>query len=603
MSDAKSSPDHPPRSADAAVRQGTFEEALANGRRLLSGDPAAALRQAEALIGAARDARVYRLAAAACRALGMTRDATGAELGGIEASLSNPQLRSAAALEAEGRSADALRLTEQFLRAEPDDLLALTLVAEASISLWDLERAERNLRSVLERAPSFLRASMLLATCLARQIRMREAIGVLDAVVARKPDNMPALTLLGRLRSEVGDIDDAVTLHERLVSLDDSAERRVNLAQFYRIAGRRDDAIGAFRRALAMDPFNGSAWWSLANYYPAELGDGDEEAIRKGLAERKGQPAEGALRLTLGLIADRKGEPAPAFQHFLAGKKIRLEHQPYDPEPVTAAVDGIIDLLTPQFYERRKSLAEGDTAPIFVVGMPRSGTTLVERILGGHSAIEGTGELQIMPRLAEIARHKADDPAHYAGLLESLSSADLAALGGRYIGASRDYRRTEKTRFVDKNNLNWMQIGVILLALPEARIIDVRRDAVDCCWANFKMLFAEGYPAANDLRHIARFYRDYARLIDAVKVAAPGRILTVRYEDVVDDIAGQTRGMLRFLGLDFEPQCLEFHRARGAVATASSEQVRRPLNREGLGSAAPYRQWLGPMLEELGPLA
>ncbi|HEX8578142.1 MAG TPA: sulfotransferase [Allosphingosinicella sp.] len=600
MSDPKT---QTPLAAPASPRQGSYEEALANGRRLLRDDPAAALRQAEDLVRVAKDARAFRLAGAACRALGMTEDAQGAELGGIQASLSQPELRKAAEQQAEGRSAESRQTAESFLRREPDDLLALTLSAEASISLWDFPPAEQKLRTVLQRAPNFLRAVMLLATALARQVRMRDAIAVLEPFVTRKPDNIPALNHLAQLRSEVGDVEEAIAMYERLIALDDRLERRINLAQFYRIAGRRDQAIGSFRNALATDPVNGSAWWSLANYYPDELGEPDHQAIREALPKRKGDREEGALHLALGLLADRRGEHDVAMEHFLAGKKIRLANQPYDPQPVTEAVNSVIDLITPEYLEKRGDIGRHDPSPIFVLGMPRSGTTLVERILGGHSAIEGTGELQTVPRLAEIARHQASDPENYAGMLAALPDKAFSELGERYIQASHDYRRTGKPRFIDKNNLNWLQIGLILLMLPDAKIIDIRRDAVDCCWANFKMLFAEGYPAANDLRHVGRFYSDYVRLVDAMKQAAPDRIITVRYEDVVADIAGQTRGMLNFLGLQYEPECIEFHRARGAVATASSEQVRRPLNRKGLGSATPYRPWLGPLLDKLGPLA
>lgn len=228
---------------------------------------------------------------------------------------------------------------------------------------------------------------------------------------------------------------------------------------------------------------------------------------------------------------------------------------------------------------------------------------MVERILGRHSAIEGAGEMRILPKLAELARREADNPEHYADLLKDLPDEQLAWVGRRYVEASRDYRRSAKRHFIDKNNLNWLQSGLTLLALPGARIIDVRRNALDCCWANFKMLFSTEFPATNDLRHVGRFYRDYVRLFDAMKQAAPGRILSVRYEGVVDDLEGQTRRMLDFLDLPFEPQCLDFHLSTGAVATASSEQVRQPLNRKGIGSAEPYRQWLGPLIEELGELA
>ncbi len=189
---------------------------------------------------------------------------------------------------------------------------------------------------------------------------------------------------------------------------------------------------------------------------------------------------------------------------------------------------------------------------------------------------------------------------HFSKIYRTLQ---ISWVGERYIEASGDYRRTDKPHFIDKNNLNWMQIGLILLALPNARIIDMRRNALDCCWANFKMLFSRHFPATNDLRHVGRFYRDFVRLFEAMKQAAPNRILSVRYEDVVGDLEGETRRMLGFLGLEFEPQCLDFHLSTDPVATASSEQVRRPLNREGIGSAEPYRQWLGPLIEELGSLS
>lgn len=586
------------------VRSGSFEEALANGQLLLDRDPSAALKQAETLVRLRKDARVFRLAAAACRKLGLKAEAEGAELGGIEASLESPELKKATTLLAEGSAREAQTRAEKYLIPFPDDLLATMIAAEASLALWELDRAEQLARSILDRAPTFLRASMLLATCLIKQVRARDAIAVLDEVIARKPTNRPALTLLAESRAGVGDIDQAAAIYEKLLTLDPRCvDWWMYLGQHYRALGRRDDAIGAYRQALQIDPNSGSAWWSLANYFSKTLDDRDSAAIEKALAERDGTPDEASLQLAMALVAERDGNRSDAFKHFAEGKRARLADQPYDPDPTSKAVNGVIELFTPDFYERRKAAGWNDPSPIFIVGLPRSGTTLVERILGRHSEIEGAGELQIIPRLAEFARRSADNPEHYAAMLENLADSQLAWVGKRYVEASRDFRRTEKPKFIDKANLNWMQIGLILLALPNARIIDVRRNALDCCWANFKMLFTEGYPAANDLRHIGSFYRDYVRLFDAMQSAAPDRILSVRYEDVVDDIEGQTRRMLDFIGLEFEPACLDFHLSQDAVATASSEQVRQPLNRKGIGSAEPYRQWLGPLIEELGPLA
>lgn len=581
----------------------SFEQSLVDAQQLLDRDPAASLKQAEALVRLKRDARVYRVAAAACRKLGYEADAAGAELGAIQASVEAPEMKEAAVAVADGRNSHAREIAEKFLRKNPDDLLAVTLVAEASVALWDLERGEQLLKSVLERAPTFLRASMLLATCYAKQAWPRKAIAVLDEVVARKPDNVVALKNLAQLRSDVGDIEQTIQLHQKLVSLDQGRpERWVSLAHSYRIVGRRQDSIAAFRRSLAIDPDKGSAWWGLANYFPKELDGSDEAAIRVAL-QRNGNSEEPSLRLALALIADRRGDRSVAFENFVAGKKARLTQLPYDPDPISMAVDGVIETFTTEFHEARRSSAWPDPSPIFIIGMPRSGTTLVERMLGRHSEIEGTGELKIMRNLAEYVRHKVNNAEHYAELLENVSNAQLAWLGECYIEASRDYRKTAKPRFIDKNNLNWTQAGLVLLALPQAKIIDVRRNALDCCWANFKMLFSDWYPATNDLRHVGQFYRDYVRLFDAMQASAPKRFLSVRYEDVVDDIKGQTRRMLDFLDLKYEANCIDFHLSTDAVATASSEQVRRPLNREGIGSAEPYRQWLGPLIEELGPLA
>ncbi|MCL6740181.1 sulfotransferase [Sphingomonas sp. RB56-2] len=593
------------RSSAVQVKPGSYEEALANGFRLLDLDPSAALKQAETLVRVKRDPKTFRLAAAAYRRLDMRVDAEAAELSAIEASIPEPSMKEIAAALGEGEVVKARQLAAAIIDRDPNDLLAKTFAAEACINLWDLEQAEQLLRSVLSRAPAFLRASMLLTTCLNKQVRLREAITVIEEVAERKPRNVPALTHLSQLLVEVGDNDKAALVHERLVALEPrNAERWATLGHHYRIVGRRDDSIRALRHALGLDPSNAFAWWNLANFHPDELKPVDEESLDLALTAKAGRPEEGTLRISLGLLADRRGEHATAFEHFAAGKSVRLSNHPYDPQPISTSIDSVIETFTSEFYGQRHLPNASNNSAIFVIGMPRSGTTMVERILGRHSAIEGAGELRIMVKLAEAVRHRADnDPEHYAALLESMSKTQFSWVGERYLQASADCRRSNKPFFIDKNNLNWLHIGLILLALPNAKIIDLRRNALDCCWANFKMLFSGGFPATNDLRHVGIIYRDYVRLFDAMKIAAPGRILSVRYEEVVDDIEGQTQRMLEFLGLEYEPECIDFHLATGAVATPSSEQVRKPLNRKGIGSAERYRQWLGPLIEELGPLA
>jgi tetratricopeptide (TPR) repeat protein len=586
------------------VRSGSFEEALANGLDLLDKHPASALKQAETLIRIRRDARVYRLAAIACRKLGLATDAEGAELGAIEASLAEPELEQAAIAESEGRSQEARDLCASFLKRQPEDLLAVTLAADSAISMWDLEEAEAMLRTVIGRAPTFLRALMLLVKCLQRQSRPIEAIAIAEEVIQRKPNNLSALTYLTQLHSEVGDAPRAVEVSKQILVIDArDADRLIHHAHHLRVMGRGDDAQKSLRRALDISPFSGGAWWGLANYYPSAVQKADIQTMREGLGPAAGTPDEATLNLAIGLMAGHRKNYEESFNYLAAGKRLRLASFPFNPVAASASVDEALHNFNSDYFAKWEGLGSTNNSPVFVIGMHRSGSTLIERILAQHSKLEGAGELPILPRLMKTFQQSMDQSGGLKKKLASISPSAMEALGERYIRCSGDYRKSNKPQFIDKLNFNWMHLGFIRSALPNAKIIDVRRNAVDCCWANFKMLFTEGHPASNDLRHIGRFYRDYARFVDSIAAATPGAILKVRYEDVVDDIEGQTRRMLDFLRLEFEPACLDFHLSTDAVATASSEQVRQPLNRKGIGSAEPYRQWLGPLIEELGPLA
>lgn len=585
--------------ADEGAR--SFDKLLAGLRDLLDTDPRAALEHAERLLPSVPDPRVFRAAAEACRRLGMTADAEDAELAAIQAGFGVSELNAAAVAGQDGRNAEAREIVDRFLETHPDDLLALTMAAESDVHAWRLERAEERLRFVLGRAPNFLRAIMLLAKCLMFQARLREAIEVIQRVLQRKPKNLTALQYLAQLHAEANDHQRAADIYQRILALDAGLDTWVVYAQHLRILGRKDEAQAAFRRALELDPGSGAAWWNLANYFGSEITNSDVERIRRALDGRTADSNDsGPLHLALAILADRKKDHAVAFHHVAQGKEILREGSPYNPDVSTADVAEILRNFTPERFAQLGPAGFPDESPIFVIGMPRTGSTLLERILSCHSQIEAGGELPIMPRLHERLRQGG---AGYTERVTSMDAEELRRLGQWYVERSRDYRTSDKPRFVDKLNSNWFHVALIRLMLPNARIIDIRRDALDCCWSNYKMLFAEGHVAANDQRHIARFYQDYVRMVTGIDEAAPGGILHVRYEDLVEDIEGETRRILDFLGLDFEPACIDFHLSTGAVATPSSEQVRRPINRDSVGSAEPYRQWLGPMIEELGDLA
>ena len=579
------------------------DDELATARGLLDKDPRQSLNRVQQLLSLNPDPRLFRIAAEACRRLGLHADAESAELAGIQAGFRVPELIAAAEAGADGHNSDAQNILEQFLRNNGDDLLALTMAAEADIHSWKLERGEDRLRIVLERAPKFLRAILLLADSLTLQARIREAIDVVTEAARRKPRNLAILQSLAQLAAEARDHERAAETYAQMLTVDrDRADFCVMYAQQLRMLGRKDDAVAAFRRALSLDPDSGAAWWGLTNYFVSELTDADVKAMMGALARRAGAPEdEGPLHIALSIVAERNGDHAEAFRHVSTGKALREKMNGYDPDVVAGEVDRMLRVYTSALFAEHENSGFPDDSPIFIIGMPRSGSTLLERILGCHSKIEAGGELPIMPRLHERLRH--EDATGYPERVPSMSPDEFTKLGARYRERSRDYRSTDKPRFVDKLNTNWFHVGLIRLMLPKARIIDIRRGALDCCWSNYKMLFAEGHVAANDMRHIARYYRDYVRLVDGIVAASPGAILRVHYEELVDDIEAQARRIFDFLGLDFESACIDFHLAEGAVATPSSEQVRRPLNRDSIRSAAPYLEWLGPMIEELGELA
>lgn len=589
-------------SSEPAVRTegGTYAEGLANGRDLLGEHPDVALQQAETLLRVNAAPSAFALAAEALRRLGRGTEAEQAELSGIKASFAVRELDKVAVLGRDGRHAEAQRELERFLQAEPDNLLALTMAAEVDITKWHLESAKTRLQRVLERAPSFLRAIILMIDCLRLQARLKEAIALAESVVARKSDNVVALRRLADLLAEGNRHEEAAGIYGRILDLDESdVEATLLHAHQLRMLGRADESRASFRRALAIDPNFGAAWWALAYYYPSSISSEDEQEIeqaaREGADNRRNA---GALHIALGLLADRRGDREQAFGYISEGKKLRSSMQSDSTSAAAGAgLDGIIDSLTPERYSALEGAGYASDAPIFIIGMPRSGTTLLERILGRHSQIEATGELPVIARL--FSAHSAGSMEHMA----SLDANELKKLGSDYIERSADYRFTDKPHFIDKMNSNWSRAGVIRMMLPNARIIDLRRDALDCCWSNFKMMFAEGISAGSDLRALGRLYRDYVRMVDAVDRAAPGGILKVSYEDLVNDVESETRRIFDFLGLEYEPDCINFHLSREAVATPSSEQIRQPINRKGIGSAEPYRQWLGPLIDELGELA
>lgn len=541
--------------------------------------------------------RAFRIVAAALRALDRPEEAAQAELQGIKFGFTEPLKRARAAQQAR-RSSEARSIAEEYLKKNPDDLIAMTIAAEAALSLDPGDEVEPVLRKVIDRAPAFPPASILLASALAGQLRLQEAAEVLEELLKRVPQETSAKRFLADLRTQLNAPAAAAVLYEEIAaggraSLADRSKH----AQVLRIAGRKSDSVRALRDIIATSPAVGHAWWTLASYFPDELSDDDEQQMRSAIDDPNARPRDlGFLQLASSILDDRRGDHEGAFEAITRAQALLSTGSAYDPDAVSRHVDELIGACTVDLFEGFAAFGSPSRSPVFIVGMPRSGSTLLERILGQHSRIEALGELPLMPRL--VALEQAEGSVAYRSLLpDQLTREKIGSMASWYLERAQQFRQTDKPHFIDKYNGNWIRAGLIRLMFPNAKILDIRRNALDSCWAVFRRVLVGDY--ANDQRYLARHYADYVRFMDSMAAAAPGSILTISYEELVTDPEQRIRGILKFLGLDFEPECVDFHRSTAPARTASSEQVRRPINSQGIGSAEPYRSWLQPLIEEL----
>jgi tetratricopeptide (TPR) repeat protein len=558
------------------------------------------------LAGNPRDPEALRIAAAAHRLLGQRDLAERAEIAALDAGKEEPAIDEIVRLIDQREFGEASRLAAAHLQRWPDDLCAATLSAETAIALGLPERAIPMLEGVLLRAPSYLLARTLLISALTSIDRLRDARAVLEPVVRRMPDSARFQELLAKIAANQGDFGTAIEASAAVTRLDPkSAEAWLNHGDNLRFGGRTRDAVAAYRSALRAVPDHGRAWWSLADIDASALDVGDVAAMRRAMERREGDPEHLCnLQFALGSSEHARGNHAQAFAFFSAGNLTRRSAEAPDHDVVSGQVDHYLDKITADLIPQLAEPVEGRPTPFFIVGMPRSGSTLLERVLGRHSKIEALGELPIVPHMVDrMKRAFADNDIGH--LISELAGAELAQMGKWYVARASELAKqaTPKPYFTDKMHMNWRHLPLILRMLPDARVIDVRRSAMDCCWSNYRTLFARGHPAANDLTDIGRFYRDYVRLTDGMRDRAPTRVHTVQYEDLVDDFEGGLRRLFAVLDLDFEPGVDEFHLSHAPVATASSEQVRQPLNRNGIGAWRPYSKWLDPLREALGDLA
>lgn len=489
----------------------------------------------------------------------------------------------------------AERLVRERLQQAPDDVAALRLLAAIAMRSGHDAPAEQLLRRALALAPGFVPARQDLARLLYRLDRYADALAEFDRLIAIDPRHLGARNLKASILDRTGRHEAAIALYRELLAEDPGRARVwMTLGHVFKTLGRVDDAVAAYRQSIAAAPGLGESWWGLANLKSHRFAAADAATIEALLASTALSPDDRLhLGFALGKAREDMGDAAAAFAAYAEANRLRRAAVPHDPAILPDLIRRSAATFTPQLVARHADAGDPTADPIFVVGLPRSGSTLVEQILASHPAVEATMELPDLPRLAGAIRT-------YPESLATLSAADLRALGARYLATTRIQRKTDRPFFIDKLPANFMFVGLIRLILPNARIVDVRRHPLGCGVSLFRQHFATGHAFAYDLADIGRHYADYARLMALWDARFPGAVHRLVYEDLVADMEGAVRGLLDALGLPFDPACLRFHETARAVRTPSAEQVRRPLNTDGLDQWRRYAPWLGPLEAALG---
>jgi tetratricopeptide (TPR) repeat protein len=508
----------------------------------------------------------------------------------------HPRLIEAATALNENRLDVAERILKPHLKEDPFDAAAIRMLAELAARIGRWRDAENLLRRAVQLAPGWAAAKANLALVLGRMGRPAEALELLDDIFELEPDDVGHWNLKAATLGRLGDFEEAIRLYADVLERNPKLPRVwLSYGHMLKTVGRQADGIAAYRRAIAQEPTLGDAWWSLANLKTVKFDEADLSTMRDAL-DAPGLSDEDRFHLdfALGKALHDAGRIDEAFDHYSRANALRLKSQPYRPEEITATVDRSIAAFTADSFAQRAGGCEAPD-PIFILGMPRAGSTLVEQILASHSQVEGTSELPDLPLLTR-------QPGPYPkGILEA-PAEERRALGEEYLKRAGVQRRTDRPYFIDKLPNNWLYVPFIHLALPNAKIIDARRHPLGCCLSNFRQHFARGQAFTYDLEHVGRYYADYVRLMAHVDGILPGRVHRIFYERMVDDTQAEVRRLLDYCGLEFEPQVLEFYKTDRAVRTASSEQVRRPIYREATEEWRAYEPYLGPLKEALGPV-
>ena len=514
-------------------------------------------------------------------------------------------ITAARSMVSDGDLAEAEALLRPYLGRHPDDVEALRLLATIARENEFTPDAEVILEQVLKLAPDYNAARydyVLTLIDLHKHQRAREES---ERLLAAEPGNTGARITYASILMALGELDAAIEGYQRcLAAMPTDAELHQSLGHAYKTTGDQARAVESYRRAADVRPGFGEPFWSLANLKTYRFTDDELARMRQFEARPTAQQVDRYhLCFALGKGLEDRQEYEESFAYYARGNVLKKLENRYQPDLQERAARRQLAIGDAAFYAERTGWGSADPAPIFILGLPRAGSTLLEQILASHSMVEGTMELADIPRLVgSLGSFNSPTRSHYPEALSELTAEQCRAFGEKYLRDTMAYR-VGKPFFIDKMPNNFRNIALIQLMLPHARIIDARRDAMDCCFSNFKQLFASGHQFSYSLSDIGRYYRTYVEMMAHWDRVLPGRVLKVQHEDVLADLESSVRRILDYCGLPFEPACIEFYKNTRRVHTASAEQVRRPINRDGVGQWRPYAPYLGELTAALGDLA
>lgn len=496
----------------------------------------------------------------------------------IQSSTRHPMLAQAAAAMVTNEVPKAERLLKNHLQQSPSDVPAIRMLAEVAVRCGENEAAEALLLRCLELAPGFNAARYNYAVLLHRRNDSSAALVEVERLLKEEPRSPSYRNLCAVILSRIGEYQRSSAMYKEL--LDEypaNAKVWLSYGHVLKTEGMQDECIDAYRQSIQRDPGFGEAYWSLANLKTFRFSDGDLSSMDDALQDTElAKEHRLHIHFALGKAAEDAGEFADSFDHYRQGNALHHNSIHYDAEMNTERASRLQKTFSKDFFTEREGFGSESAAPIFIVGMPRSGSTLLEQILSCHSKVEGTTELPDIITIAKELREQAEaaeEDLAYDDVLATLSAEQLQELGDRYIETTRIHRKTDAPFFIDKMPNNFLHVGLIQLILPQAKIIDARRHPLGCCFSNFKQYYARGQSFSYSLTDMGRFYRDYVDLMTHYDAVLPGRVFRAFYEQTVSDTETQVRNMLSYCGLEYEEACLRFFENKRPVRTARSASL------------------------------